>query len=129
MDLQELRNQIDEIDGEILELFAKRMEVCRGVAEYKRVNNLPVMQGGREKQVLDRIRDKSPDDLKDGAAMLFQSIMDISKCIQNMELQRDSHLSSPIPFIPENAKKPERINKKSDELLNVYTNKYLKALE
>ena len=105
MDLHELRNQIDEIDGEILELFAKRMEVCRGVAEYKRVNNLPVMQGGREKQVLDRIRDKSPDDLKDGAAMLFQSIMDISKCIQNMELQRDSHLSSPIPFIPENAKK------------------------
>lgn len=105
MDLQELRNQIDEIDGEILELFARRMDVCRGVAEYKRVNNLPVMQGGREKQVLDRIRDKSPDDLKDGAAMLFQSIMDISKCIQNMELQRDSHLSSPIPFIPENAKK------------------------
>ena len=105
MDLNELRNQIDEIDGEILELFSKRMDVCRGVAEYKRVHNLPVMQGGREKQVLDRIREKSPDELKDGAAMLFQSIMDISKCIQNMELKRESRLSSPKPFMPENAQK------------------------
>ncbi len=104
MDLTELRNQIDDIDGQILELFSKRMDVCRDVAEYKRVNNLAVMQGGREKQVLDRIRDKSPDDLKDGASMLFQNIMDISKCIQNMELERDSHLSTPNPFIPENAK-------------------------
>ncbi|MBP1560336.1 MAG: chorismate mutase [Oscillospiraceae bacterium] len=105
MDLIELRNQIDEIDSEILKLFSRRMDICRDVAEYKKQNDLPVMQGGREQQIIERVRSNSPDSLKDGAAMLFQNIMDISKCIQNMEIRRDSHLSSPKPFIPENAAK------------------------
>lgn len=82
MDLNELRNRIDSIDSDILELFVKRMEVCRKVAEYKKVNDLPVMQGGREKQIIERVRANSPEDLQDGASMLFQNIMDISKCLQ-----------------------------------------------
>lgn len=105
MDLQELRNQIDDIDGEILKLFSKRMEVCRGVAEYKKEHNLPVLQGGREKQVIERVRANSPESLRDGAAMLFQNIMDISKCLQSVEIERTHKLFSPKPFIPENAVK------------------------
>lgn len=105
MDLKELRNQIDDIDSEILKLFSKRMEVCRGVAEYKKEHDLPVMQGGREKQVLERVRANAPENLRDGAAMLFQNIMDISKCLQNEEIERTHKLFSPKPFIPENAAK------------------------
>ena len=105
MDLNQLRNQIDDIDSEILSLFSRRMEVCRNVAEYKKENHLPVMQGGREKQVIERVRANAPEGLKDGAAMLFQNIMDISKCIQNMEIEHDTKLSSPKLFIPENAGK------------------------
>ena len=105
MDLNELRNQIDGIDNEILQLFSRRMEVCKEVAEYKKANSLPVMQGGREKQVIENIRNNAPEGLKDGAAMLFQNIMDISKCIQNMEMEFTSRLSSPKPFVPENAAK------------------------
>ncbi len=103
MDLNELRSRIDIIDSEILKLFTDRMEVCRAVAEYKKKNDLPVMQGGREKQVIERVRANAPEDLKDGAAMLFQNIMDISKCIQNMEMAHDTKLSSPKPFVPQNA--------------------------
>lgn len=105
MDLNELRNQIDGIDSEILKLFSRRMEVCKEVAEYKKANNLPVMQGGREKQVIENIRNNAPEELRDGAAMLFQNIMDISKCIQNKEMKYTSRLTSPKPFIPENAVK------------------------
>lgn len=105
MDLKELRNRIDDIDSEILELFSRRMEVCRGVAEYKKEHDLPVMQGGREKQVLERVRANAPDGLGDGAVMLFQNIMDISKCLQNEEIERTHKLFSPKPFIPENAAK------------------------
>ena len=105
MALKELRNQIDGIDSEILQLFSRRMEVCKEVAEYKKANSLPVMQDGREKQVIENIRNNAPEGLKDGAAMLFQNIMDISKCIQNMEMEFTSRLSSPKPFVPENAAK------------------------
>ena len=45
-DLQTLRSGIDDIDKEILALFLKRMELCKGVADYKKANNLPVFQGG-----------------------------------------------------------------------------------
>lgn len=105
MDLNELRSQIDDIDSEILELFSRRMNICRDVAEYKKANGLPVMQGNREKQVIDNIRQKAPEELRDGAAMLFRNIMDISKCIQNKEMDFPSRLAAPKPFIPENAVK------------------------
>ena len=35
MDLKQLRDGIDDIDSSILSLFMKRMELCKGVADYK----------------------------------------------------------------------------------------------
>lgn len=87
MDLNELRNNIDDIDKQILELFMKRMELCKGVADYKKANNLPVFQGGREKQVIDRIKSLTNDkELEQGTAALFTTIMDISKILQNRKM-------------------------------------------
>ena len=91
MDLQQLRDGIDDIDSGILELFKKRMELCRGVAEYKRQHNMPVFQGGREQQIIDRIREQTADsELEAGTAALFTSIMDISKILQNRRILADS---------------------------------------
>ena len=87
MDLQQLRDGIDSIDSEILGLFMKRMELCKDVAEYKRIHSLPVFQGGREQQVIDRIKAQTGDsELENGTAALFTTIMDISKCLQNKKL-------------------------------------------
>ena len=35
MDLQELRNEINDIDSQLQELFNKRMQISFKVAEYK----------------------------------------------------------------------------------------------
>ncbi|MBQ8569811.1 MAG: chorismate mutase [Oscillospiraceae bacterium] len=105
MDLTELRNRIDDIDSSILDLFVKRMNICRQVADYKRENNLPVMQGNREEQVLERIRKLAPDDLADGSAVLFSEIMDISKCIQHQELlAKTVRILEPKLFLPKMAR-------------------------
>ena len=45
MDLSELRLQIDGIDKEIVELYEKRMDICRQVAEYKIENGKKVFEG------------------------------------------------------------------------------------
>lgn len=83
-DLQQLRDGIDKIDEQILKLFLERMQLCKGVADYKKQNNLPVFQGGREKQVIDRIKALTNDaELESGTAALFANIMDISKILQN----------------------------------------------
>lgn len=36
MDLKEIRKEIDATDDEILRLFLKRMDLCVGVAKYKK---------------------------------------------------------------------------------------------
>ncbi|MCD7890442.1 MAG: chorismate mutase [Ruminococcus sp.] len=91
MDLKQLRGKIDDIDGQILSLFLERMEVCRDVADYKRENNLPVFQGGREDEVISHIKAMTGDPaLEDGTAALFTTIMDISKHLQNQSLLREA---------------------------------------
>ena len=91
MDLQELRCGIDGIDSEILALFMKRMELCKGVAEYKKLHNMPVFQGGREQQIIDRIKTLTGDpELEAGTAALFTTIMDISKILQNRKILAES---------------------------------------
>lgn len=82
MDLQELRSGINDIDNQLQELFNKRMELCFKVAEYKIENDLPVFQSGRENEILQRVTEKSPENLKSASKVFFQTIMDISKCKQ-----------------------------------------------
>ena len=61
MDLKELRDQIDIIDGEILSKFQERMELCLQVAEYKKKNNVSVLQTGREQEVIDGIKARAAE--------------------------------------------------------------------
>lgn len=91
MEIQQLRDKIDDIDSQILELFLSRMQLCRDVADYKKLHNMPVFQGGREQQVIDRIKTLTGDpSLEAGTAALFTTIMDISKILQNRKLLTDS---------------------------------------
>lgn len=82
MDLQQLRSEINNIDNELERLFIERMQLSFKVAEYKIENNLPVFQSDREQEIIQRVRDNMPEDLKNSAEVLFTTIMDISKCKQ-----------------------------------------------
>ncbi|MFM7897604.1 MAG: chorismate mutase, partial [Actinomycetota bacterium] len=50
--LNDLRQQIDDIDAAIIELLAQRMEVCRDVAALKAQTNTAVIQPQRVREVL-----------------------------------------------------------------------------
>ena len=52
--LDELRRKIDNIDDQLLELLAKRMEVSREIGAYKREHKLPVVQTARYKDLMER---------------------------------------------------------------------------
>ncbi len=98
MNLEQLREQIDTIDNNILSAFEKRMDLCRQVALYKIENNLPVFHPGREQVIIDKVREKSPEHLKDASAVLFTEIMDISKSLQQAEFFREKKLSEASPL-------------------------------
>ena len=51
-DLAPLRAEIDDIDSELLQLLARRMEVSSRIGEYKRRNNVAVVQMDRWKKIL-----------------------------------------------------------------------------
>lgn len=86
MALQELRKRIDEIDDSMLRLFIERMGISTEVAKYKIANNLPVFQSGREDEIINTVRNSSPDEIKNSSEILFKNIMDISKYRQEVEI-------------------------------------------
>lgn len=98
MNLDQLREQIDIIDNDILKAFENRMDLCRQVALYKIENNLPVFHPGREHIIIDKVRNKSPEHLKDASAVLFTEIMDISKSLQQNEFFRSEKRPKPAAF-------------------------------
>lgn len=51
---EELRNQIDQIDRQLVQLFEKRMEVSTEIAEYKLANSIPVLDTQREQSVINK---------------------------------------------------------------------------
>ncbi len=52
--IHELRNQIDELDNNLMELLAKRMRVCREIGQYKKEHNMTVLQTSRYNEILDK---------------------------------------------------------------------------
>lgn len=49
-----LRNQIDEIDEQLLSLLAKRMRISSEIGTYKKEHNMPVLQSVRYDEILKR---------------------------------------------------------------------------
>ncbi|MDR0864515.1 MAG: bifunctional 3-deoxy-7-phosphoheptulonate synthase/chorismate mutase type II [Candidatus Symbiothrix sp.] len=50
--LTELRQQIDEIDNELLSILAKRMRISKEIGQYKKEHNMPVLQTVRYDEIL-----------------------------------------------------------------------------
>ncbi len=92
MDLLELRNELDGIDKQIVELYEKRMSVCGEVAAYKIETGKRVFDREREKQKLEAVRDLTHNDFNAyGVTELFEQIMAMSRKLQyKMLAEHDS---------------------------------------
>ncbi len=47
-----LRQQIDEIDNELIEVLSKRMRVSREIGQFKKEHRMPVLQAGRYDDIM-----------------------------------------------------------------------------
>lgn len=47
-----LRQQIDELDNELVEVLSKRMRVSREIGQYKKEHRMPVLQIGRHDEIM-----------------------------------------------------------------------------
>lgn len=89
-DIQELRQQLDQIDREIVALLEKRLDVSRDVARYKLARNLPVLDRAREAQVLDdRASLLREEEHREALRNIYQQIMAMSRAEQEKILQEE----------------------------------------
>lgn len=59
--LKHFRNEIDRIDKDIVNLICKRLEICRAIGEYKKENDLPILDDKRWDDVLSKVLDYSKE--------------------------------------------------------------------
>ena len=105
MELNELRNEINQIDEELLNLFLRRMDVAEQVADYKRANNLPIYQPQREREILKKVADQAGPEKSGYARVLFSMLMELSKSGQNKRNNKELELHRQIADAIENTPK------------------------
>lgn len=76
--LESYREEINEIDRELVALVGRRLGICRAVADYKREHDIPMMQRGRVADVKKRAADLGEEhDLdRDFTTALYTLIID-----------------------------------------------------
>ena len=99
-ELAELREQLDQIDDKIAELYEKRMEVCAQVGEYKIKAGKKVFDRQREKEKLADVASKVKGEFnRKGIQEVYQQLMSMSRKLQYQQLVSAGALGR-LPFIP-----------------------------
>lgn len=81
--LRPLREQIDEIDAQLLELLNRRARIAQRVGHVKAETGAPVFRPEREAQVLRAIAQRNPGPLKDDDLQtLFREIMSACRALE-----------------------------------------------
>lgn len=110
MDLLELRNRIDEIDGELTKLFEERMKTAALVGKYKQENNVPVFNREREREVLNNATASVSPELESYTKTLYQTIFELSRSYQKRIIYPESKFSKMLADATANTPvaRPER---------------------
>lgn len=90
------REQIDNIDDQIMTLFRERMKLALQVGKIKVSSNLALVDEAREKKVVERAVADMDESLTGEAALLMRSLMALSR-----EYQRKSLFKVRSPLLPE----------------------------
>lgn len=108
MDLLELRNELDCIDRQMVELYEKRMAVCEQVAAYKIETGKRVFDKEREEQKLKAVSAMTHNEFNAyGVKELFEQIMSMSRKLQ-YRLLTEHQSTGKLSFIK--AEEPDKSN-------------------
>lgn len=89
-DLEQLREEIDQIDQQMVELFKARMEAAGQVAAYKKEHGLPVLDAGRERTLLNKVSQQAGEELADYAQSVYRTLLSASRSYQNAKIGGES---------------------------------------
>lgn len=93
--LQEIREEINSIDKELIELFKRRMDCAKDVGLYKKENNIPILNQDRENEILDKVA-IAGGEYGTSARLLYSNIMELSRALQHNIIGSGKELRSTI---------------------------------
>ena len=109
MTLDELRKEIDGVDTELLQLFARRMHLVEEIGLHKKSEGLPVFQPGREKEILTRTVGLLPPHLQYYGASFCKYLIELSRTRQREVLSGEAPPDNVVSVLIRD-KKPELKN-------------------
>ena len=83
MDISQLREQIDDIDDQLVALFGQRMAVAAQIADYKKENHLPILVPGREREKLADVAKKAGPEMANYTRVLYSMLFELSRSYQS----------------------------------------------
>ena len=81
MELSEIREKIDAVDDQLLDLFLRRMDLSDEVAAYKSEHHLPILNKERERAILAKVTEKAGDKER-YAYHLFSTLFELARSRQ-----------------------------------------------
>lgn len=85
MSIDDIRQEIDQIDSDLLRIFNRRANLALQIGEIKKERGLPVYDPAREKKIFERMKAENPGPLDDGAIVrLFERVIDESRRLERI---------------------------------------------
>ena len=108
MTLEELREQIDALDRQLVELLSERARAAKMVGHLKAATSLPVYEPERERVVYANVRAANKGPLPDiELTHIYERIIDVMRCLQRDELASERNAQAQMPGHAASVKAPE----------------------
>ncbi len=92
MTLEELRQRIDVLDRQLVELLNERARAAQMIGHLKAATSLPVYEPGREKVIYANVREANQGPLPDiELTHIYERIIDVMRALQRNELASERH--------------------------------------
>jgi len=108
MTLEELRNEIDVLDRQLVELLSERARAAVRIGHLKVATQLPVYEPAREKVIYANVRAANKGPLPDiELTHIYERIIDVMRSLQKDELASQRNAQAVQPGQAAGAEAPE----------------------
>ena len=105
MQLNELRNEIDKVDDQLVQLFVERMNLSAQIADYKKENKMPIYVPSREREKLQNVANLAGTEMDNYTRVLYSMIFELSRSYQSKRNLESTPLHNKIVDSVENTPK------------------------
>ena len=88
MDLASIRQEIDQIDDQIVNLLEERMHLVEGVVAYKKASGKPILDTKREEIIFEKVKNRVEDKrYQETIVATFSDILKRSRDYQDQNIK------------------------------------------